>query len=84
VGDVSFVVEEAGCSSCVARIRAALETIATVEAIEIDEAADLASVRLAGSPHVLEDAVVLALQNVSVGSGHEYRVQPGSWVVARS
>ena len=84
MGDVRFVVEQAGCSSCAARIRAALEAIATVEAIEIDQSADIAWVRLADSPPVLDDAVVLALQNASAGSGHEYRVQPGSWVVARS
>ncbi len=84
MGDVRFVVEQAGCPSCAARIRSALEAIATVEAIEVDEAADIASVRLTDSPPVLEDAVALAVQNASAGSGHEYRVQPGSWVVARS
>ena len=84
MSDVRFVVEQAGCSSCAARIRAALEAIVTVEAIEIDEAADIASVRLAESPRVLVDAVALALQTASEGSGHEYRVQPGSWVVPRS
>jgi hypothetical protein len=62
----------------------ALEAIVTVEAIEIDEAADVASVSLADSSGVFEDAVVVALQNVSSGSGHEYRVRPGSWVVVRS
>ncbi|MBA3376582.1 MAG: cation transporter [Actinobacteria bacterium] len=81
---VRFVVEQAGCPSCAARIRAALEAIATVDAIEIDEGTDVASVRLANSPAVLEDAVVLALQKASAGSGHEYRVEPGSWVVVRS
>jgi len=84
VGDVRFVVEQAGCSSCAVRIRAVLEAIVTVEGIEVDEAADIARVRLADSPPVLEDAVVLAVLNASPGSGHEYRVQPGSWVVARS
>jgi copper chaperone CopZ len=84
VADVRFVVEQAGCSSCAARIRGALEAIVTVEAIEIDEAADVASVSLADSSGVFEDAVVVALQNVSSGSGHEYRVRPGSWVVVRS
>lgn len=84
MGDVRFVVEQAGCPSCAVRLRAALEAIAAVEAIEIDEAADIASVRLADSPHVLEDAVVFAVQNASAGSGHEYRVRPGSWVVVGS
>lgn len=84
MADVSFVVEQAGCSSCAARIRGALEAIATVEAVEIDEAADIASVALADSSGVFEDAVVLALQIASAGSGHEYRVQPGSWVVVSS
>jgi hypothetical protein len=84
VADVRFVVEQAGCPTCAARIRGALEAIATVDAIEIDEAADIASVSVAGSSGVFEDAVVLALQKASAGSGHEYRVQPGSWVVVRS
>jgi len=84
MGDVRFVVEQAGCSSCAGRIRAGLEAIATVEAIEVDETADTASVRLADAPPVLEDAVVLALQKASAGSGHEYRLRPGSWVVAPS
>ena len=81
---VRFVVEQAGCSSCAARIRAALEEIATVETIEIDEAADVASVSMADTPPEFEDAVVLALQKASSGSGHEYRVQQGSWLVVRS
>ncbi|MDQ3672468.1 MAG: heavy-metal-associated domain-containing protein [Actinomycetota bacterium] len=77
-----FEVEHAGCPSCAARIRGALEAIATVEVIEIDERADTAAVRLADSSRVLEEAVALALQKASAGSGHEYRVQPGSWVDA--
>jgi cation transport ATPase len=81
---VRFVVEQAGCASCAARIRATLEAIATVEAIEVDEAADVASVALVGSSGIFEDAVALALQKASAGSGHEYRMQPGSWIVVRS
>jgi copper chaperone CopZ len=84
VADVRFVVEQAGCSSCAARIRAALEAIATVEVIEIDESADVALVSLADSSGLSEDAIVVALQKASTNSGHEYRVQAGSWVLAHS
>ena len=75
--EVTFVVEQAGCESCAARVRAALEPLAAVQAIEIDEAADAATVRVsdAGS----QEAVDAALAAASRGSGHAYRVRPGSW-----
>jgi copper chaperone CopZ len=79
---VEFVVEEAGCSSCVGRVRRALETVATVEAIEIDEGADAADVRLRSAVPLSEGTVCEVLREASVGSGHEYRVQPGSWRAA--
>jgi copper chaperone CopZ len=84
VVDVRFVVEHAGCPSCAARIRAALEAIVTVEAIEVNETADTATVSVANPPRAFEDAVAFALRKASAGSGHEYRVQPGSWLVVRS
>jgi len=55
-----------------------------IDAIEIDDGTDVASLRLANSPAVFENAVVLAFQEASAGSGHEYRVKPGSWDVVRS
>jgi copper chaperone CopZ len=76
---VEFVVEQAGCSSCADRVRTALETVATVDAIEIDEEADAAAVRLRSPAPMSEDAVGRLLSEATGGSGHEYRVQPGSW-----
>ena len=75
---VEFVVEQAGCSSCAELVRTALHEIATVEAIEVDEEADAAAVRLRSSDRISEDAVGRLLSEAA-GSGHEYRVQPGSW-----
>jgi copper chaperone CopZ len=69
----AFVVEEAGCESCAARVRAALEPLAAVEAIEVDEREDVAHVRLADE--VAEDAVSEALAAASSGSGHQYRLR---------
>lgn len=74
---VSFVVQEAGCESCARLVRAALEPLGTVEAVEIDEAADEATVRIAGE--TTEEEVNLALVGASGGVGHAYRVRPGSW-----
>ena len=76
--EVTFVVEEAGCASCAARVRAALEPVATVGSVEVDEAANEAVVRLSGAPS--EAAVAEALAAASEGSGHAYRVRPGSWI----
>jgi copper chaperone CopZ len=75
--EVTFVVEEAGCGSCAARVRAALEPLAAVETIEIDGDADAATVRISGTAS--EDAVAGALAAASLGSGHAYRLRPGSW-----
>lgn len=74
----TFEVEQAGCASCAARVRSALEPHATVETIEIDESADQATVRLAEA-NVTEADVNAALSAASHGSGHTYRVRPGSW-----
>lgn len=77
---VRFVIEQAGCPSCASLIRDALETISDVEAIDIDEGADLAKVRLGQASDPSEQTVADVLEAVSRGSGHAYRVQPGSWV----
>jgi copper chaperone CopZ len=77
---VEFVVSEAGCESCAALVRAALEPFGTVESVEVDEAADEATVRLAGDAS--EQAVDGALAEASAGAGHAYRVRPGSWRAA--
>jgi copper chaperone CopZ len=77
--EVEFVVEQAGCSSCADRIRTALEAIATVHAIEVDEEADSASVRLRSTAPISEAAVGRLLSEAAGESGHEYRVRPESW-----
>jgi copper chaperone CopZ len=74
---VSFIVSEAGCESCAALVREALEPLGTVESVEIDEAADEATVQLGGDAS--EDDVNVALAGASEGVGHAYRVRPGSW-----
>jgi copper chaperone CopZ len=73
----TFVVEEAGCESCAALVREALEPLGAVESVEVDEAADVAFVRLASSAS--EPDVNKALADVSASAGHAYRVRPGSW-----
>jgi copper chaperone CopZ len=73
----TFVVEEAGCESCAALVREALEPLGAVESVEVDEAADVAYVRLASSAS--EPDVNKARADVSASAGHAYRVRPGSW-----
>lgn len=77
---VVFEVEQAGCESCAARVRAALEPLGDVDEIVIDEQADAATVRARGE--LEEDAVNAALAASSHGSGHTYRVRAGSWQAA--
>ena len=79
---VEFEVEEAGCSSCAALVTEALEPLATVASIEIDEDADRAHVTLDAPNGLAEDAVAAALAGASEGAGHAYRVRPGSWHTA--
>jgi copper chaperone CopZ len=80
VPEVTFDVEQAGCESCAARVRGALEPLAVVGDISIDAAADAATVRATGD-ELAEDLVNRALAEASHGSGHLYRVRPGSWRV---
>lgn len=75
--EVTFVVEQAGCESCAARVRNALTPLADVRTIEIDEQADAATVNAAGG--LTEEQANEVLAGASVGSGHLYRVRPGSW-----
>lgn len=79
---LEFDVEEAGCDSCAALVTDALEPLATVAAIEIDEEADRAHVTLDAPDGLAEDAVAAALAEASEGVGHAYRVRPGSWRTA--
>ena len=77
MADVVFVVEQAGCESCAARVRSALEPLGDVGEIAIDGEADSATVHAAGD--LTESAVNEALAVASHGSGHVYRIRPGSW-----
>jgi copper chaperone CopZ len=78
MAEVVFEVEQAGCESCAARVRGALEPFAEVREVAMDEDADSATVRASGAG-LSEDAVNAALEAASHGSGHAYRVRPGSW-----
>jgi copper chaperone CopZ len=79
VTKVVFDVEQAGCESCAARVRNALAPFAVVSDVAIDESTDSATVRLAARVDVGEDDVNRVLLEASHGSGHAYRVKPGSW-----
>lgn len=78
---MEIVVENAGCSSCGALVRDALASFGEIEALTIDEAADTATVRLSGSSTSAITAADLdrALAAAGAGSGHSYRVRPGSF-----
>jgi hypothetical protein len=78
---VSFVVEQAGCASCAKLVREALSSVGEVDSIEIDESADVADVVLVPRVAVTIDELDGILQAASGGSGHAYRVRPGSLVV---
>ena len=74
---VVFEVEQAGCESCAALVRDALEEVATILDVTVDEEADRATVRLeAGS---LSSGEVDRLLGEVSPEGHAYRVRPGSW-----
>jgi hypothetical protein len=77
--DVQFTVEHAGCESCAERVRTALSPFGDVRDLEIDEADDSAGVKVRVFPETSLEDVNRALAQASVGAGHEYRVQPGSW-----
>lgn len=74
-----FVVEQAGCESCAALVRDALEDVAAVDDVAVDEASDSATVRLRAGTSLSVDEVDRLLAEASAGTGHAYRVRPGSW-----
>jgi copper chaperone CopZ len=74
---VVFEVEQAGCESCGKLIGTALSDVGTVESIDIDEDADIATVVLSGPASA--GAVDAALEEASATAGHAYRVRPDSW-----
>jgi cation transport ATPase len=78
VRELRFDVEQAGCESCAELVRSALEPLLDVREVSIDARTDLATVVAEASHVVTVDAVDEALAAVSEGSGHHYRVVPGS------
>ena len=76
---IAFDVEQAGCDSCADRVRDALAPLGVVEAVEVDEGSDTASVVLAPKSEPDQAVVDEALAEASAGAGHLYRVRPGSW-----
>jgi hypothetical protein len=74
-----FVVEQAGCESCAALVRETLEAVAAVDDVTVDEASDSATVRLRAGTPLSVDEVDRLLAEVSTGTGHAYRVRPGTW-----
>jgi copper chaperone CopZ len=79
VEETVFEVEQAGCPSCAALVRDALEDVATILEVTIDEDADLATVRLAGAAAPLTEGEIDGLLRDASPQGHAYRVKPGSW-----
>ena len=76
---IRFEVEDAGCDSCAARVRGAIEPLAAVEKTEVDHDAELTTVQLAPGAAVAEEDVERALAAASEGTPHTYRVRAGSW-----
>ena len=75
---ISFIVEQAGCQSCAAKVSEALAPLGDVEEVVIDEAADVGVVRLQPSEAVGEERINALLRAASAGSGHAYSVRAGS------
>jgi len=75
----SFVVEQAGCESCAGRVSAALAPLGVVDDVVIDEANDVGLVRMTAKDGLSEKDISGCLLEASTGSGHAYRVRPGSW-----
>lgn len=79
--ETTFRVEQAGCESCAELVREALEDVAPVAEITVDEQEDRAFVRLASAADLSERDVNRLLIEASAGTGHAYRIEPGSWRV---
>lgn len=79
---VQFTVENAGCASCAALVREVLSEVGVVESVTVDEALDVADVRLSSASTISVASVNGLLAGASPGSGHAYRVADGSWRVA--
>jgi copper chaperone CopZ len=80
--DVTLLeVEQAGCESCAALVRAALEEVGTVLEVTVDENADLATVLLEALLMPPEGDIDRLLSAVPP-EGHAYRIRPVSWRAA--
>ena len=71
-GPIHFLVEQAGCDSCGARVEAALADLLAIEEITVDEDADVAAVRAHCSLELELATVNAGLAEASHGSGHAY------------
>jgi copper chaperone CopZ len=76
---IRFEVEDAGCDSCAARVKGAIEPLAAVERTDVDHDTELTTVQLAPGAAVSEEDVARVLAEASEGTPHTYRVRPGSW-----
>ena len=76
---IRFEVEDAGCDSCAARVRGAIEPLAAVAGTEVDHEAELTTVQLAPGATVTEEDVERVLAEASEGTPHTYRLRAGSW-----
>ena len=90
MNETVFQVEQAGCESCAALVREALEEVATVLEVDVDEDADLATVRLGRRVNAQTGEALKTLSEGDIDrllrdaspEGHAYRVRPGSWRAA--
>ena len=80
--EISFEVEQAGCASCSARVREALDTLLEISALEIDESRDAAVVTARAVEEPSVETIDELLAAASEGAGHTYRVRSGSWRLA--
>lgn len=76
---VRFDVEDAGCESCAARVRGAIEPLAEVAHVAVDHDTEITSIQLAPGAAVSEEDVERALAAASEGTPHTYKVRAGSW-----
>jgi hypothetical protein len=78
VVEITFEVEQAGCASCGARVRAALEPLLRISTLEIDDSLDAALIRAQAAEQPPVETIDELLAAASDGAGHRYRVRPGS------
>ena len=77
--EIAFEVEQAGCASCAARVKTALEPLLRISTLQVDESRDAAVVTALAVEQPLVETIDELLAAASEGAGHTYRVKPGSW-----